>query len=147
MNGKGHEYDDIINLPHHKSDRHHPMPMSKRAAQFAPFAALSGYGEELEELTRLTERRRALSDAEERELNEKLNLLRAKIDAQPVISATYFVPDPRKEGGKYITKTGSVRRLDLNARRLIFTDAYEVPIDALSALEGEIFPKTEEEQP
>ena len=94
------EYDDIIDLPRPKS-RHEPMPMSDRAAQFSPFATLTGYGDAIDETARLTDVRIELSEEERAELDYKQQYL-STLDA-PTVSVTYFVPDERKSGGAYVT--------------------------------------------
>lgn len=144
MDKKTHEYDDIIQLPHHQSATRPQMPLSKRAAQFAPFAALSGYEERIREVERLTEGRLALSDDEAQRLNERLLLLREKIADRPEVRVLYFVPDKYKEGGAYLQKSGSVRRLDEHRRVLVFTDGAEISIDDLHALDGAMFEEGED---
>ena len=107
-------YGDIIDHPHWVSPTHPPMSLYDRAAQFAPFAALSGYDEMIDEETRLVDNRIELSDEEWEELNRKLNLIDEAIrqGARPAASITYFVPDPLKPGGLYQTVTEKVRRVD-----------------------------------
>ena len=105
-------YDDIINLPHHVSERHPHMPVSERAAQFAPFAALTGYGDVIKETARLTETRPELSEDEKARMDQTL---RAVLNAQGEnagIVVTYFVPDARKSGGAYRRAAGKLRRVD-----------------------------------
>lgn len=105
-------YDDIINLPHHVSERHPHMPVSDRAAQFAPFAALTGYGDVIKETARLTETRPELSEDEKARMDQTL---RAVLNAQGEnagIVVTYFVPDARKSGGAYRRAAGKLRRVD-----------------------------------
>lgn len=122
-------YDDIKHLTRPQYDDLHPMSMHDRAAQFAPFAALVGYGDAVAETARLTDSRLELTEDEMSELNANLNRLLDSLDEQPQISMTYFVPDKYKTGGRYIVKTGTVRRIDEYARVLIFTDKSEIPID------------------
>jgi hypothetical protein len=105
------------------------MSMHDRAAQFSPFAALVGYDDAVAETARLTDSRLELTEDEMSELNANLNRLLDSLDEQPQISVTYFVPDKYKTGGRYIVKTGTVRRIDEYARVLIFTDKSEIPID------------------
>lgn len=104
-------YDDIINLPHHRSQIYPPMPQEKRAAQFSPFAALSGHEEAIKEKARLTEQRIELSDTQKAKLNARLFFLKRHLKNQPIITVTYFVPDDKKPGGEYVTKTGAVTRI------------------------------------
>ena len=106
------KYDDIIHLPHHVSKKHPQMSMSNRAAQFAPFAALSGYGEAIKETARLTEWKREL-DADAIEiLDRKLLWLRENLSSKPEIMLTYYIPDERKYGGHYITLNARVIKID-----------------------------------
>ncbi len=122
-------YDDIKHLTRPQYDDLHPMSMHDRAAQFSPFAALVGYGDAVAETARLTDSRLELTEDEMSELNANLKRLLDSLDEQPQISVTYFVPDKYKTGGRYIVKTGTVRRIDEYARVLIFTDKSEIPID------------------
>ena len=122
-------YDDIKHLTRPQYDDLHSMSMHDRAAQFSPFASLVGYGDAVAETARLTDSRLELTEDEMSELNANLNRLLDGLDEQPQISVTYFVPDKYKTGGRYIVKTGTVRRIDEYARVLIFTDKSEIPID------------------
>lgn len=119
---KCHRYDDVINRQHPTSKKHPRMSNMNRAAQFAPFAALTGYEESIEETARLTDRRIELSEYEIEELNAKLNSIQEHIKERPEVTVTYFQPDERKEGGAYITITGKVRRIDEANMVLIFED-------------------------
>ena len=119
------EYDDIIDLPRPKS-KHEPMPMSDRAAQFSPFAALTGYGDAIDETARLTDARIELSDEERAELDYKQQYL-ATLDA-PTVTVTYFIPDERKSGGAYVTHTGVLKRVDEVERMMVFIDGVRIPI-------------------
>lgn len=120
------EYDDIIDLPRPKS-KHEPMPMSDRAAQFSPFAALTGYGDAIDETARLTDARIELSEEERAELDYKQQYL-ATLDS-PTVTVTYFVPDERKTGGAYVTHTGVLKRIDELERMVVFEDGLRVPLD------------------
>ncbi len=106
------DYEDIIHLPHHTSTRHPPMSRENRAAQFAPFAALTGHDQALRETARLTSERIELTEDGIAVLNETLSQLRAHADEMPTVSVTYFQPDRRKAGGAYVTVEGIVRRVD-----------------------------------
>ena len=123
------EYDDIINLPHHQSTKHKQMSNYQRAAQFAPFAALTGYDAEIDETARLTDKKLELSDEQESYLNEQIQLLIERISEKPQSQITYFVPNERKSGGEYVTVTGNVRRVDDHNREIVFTDGLTVKID------------------
>lgn len=120
------EYDDIIDLPRPKS-KHEPMPMSDRAAQFSPFAALTGYGDAIDETARLTDARIELSEEERAELDYKQQYL-STLD-MPTVTVTYFVPDERKTGGAYVTHTGVLKRVDEVERMVVFEDELRVPLD------------------
>lgn len=104
-------YEDIIYLPHHVSLVHPQMSMEERAAQFSPFAALTGYGDVIRETARHTEGRQELSDSRQEELNRKLEFLKSCEGQHPVITITYFQEDTRKEGGSYITVTGALKQI------------------------------------
>ena len=119
-------YDDIINLPRPVSKKHAPMPLAKRAAQFLPFAALTGFEGEIEEAARLTEAAP--------ELGEQLSLLRERLSEQPEVTITRFVPDEKKTGGRYETLTGRARRLDEPNRTLFLADGTRVDIDTIVEL-------------
>ncbi len=127
-------YDDIIHLSRPVSKKHPPMPMTKRAAQFLPFAALSGFEGEIAEAARLTEAARSLGEDALVALDEQLALLRQRLPDQPEITLTRFVPDEKKAGGSYETVTGRVRRLDEAGRALILTDGTKVDLDAIVEL-------------
>ena len=107
-----HKYEDVINRQHPTSKIHPRMSRTNRAAQFAPFAALTGYEESIEETARLTDRKIELSEDEIEEINAKLNSIQEHIKERPEVTITYFQPDERKEGGEYITVTGRVRWID-----------------------------------
>lgn len=128
---KMHQYDDIIGLPHHVSETHPRMSLRDRAAQFAPFAALSGHHEAVKEAARLTEERTEQDEYLRAELDEKLQ--RILQQDQPV-SITCFVPDAVKSGGKYVTLTGSIKRVDEYARTIVLTDGRRIPLDDVCGL-------------
>ena len=118
-------YADIIDLPHHVSERHTPMPMINRAAQFAPFAALTGYGEAIDETARLTEEEIHLSESDIEILNEKLKMLQEAAGEKPAVRITFFEPDSRKRGGAYRVITGCIKKID-SFNKSIITDAGDV---------------------
>ena len=124
-----HRYDDVIYRQHPTSKKHPRMSRMNRAAQFAPFAALIGYEESIEETARLTDRRIELSEYEIEELNAKLNFIQEHIKERPEVIITYFQPDERKEGGAYITVTGKVRRIDEVNRVWVFEDEKRVKLE------------------
>ena len=127
-------YDDIIHLSRPVSKKHPPMPLTKRAAQFLPFAALSGFEGEIAEAARLTEAARSLGAYALAALDVQLSLLRQRLSDQPEITLTRFVPDEKKAGGHYETLTGQVRRLDEAGRALILTDGTKVDLEAIVEL-------------
>ena len=127
-------YDDIIDLPRPVSRKHPPMPMMKRAAQFLPFAALTGFEGEIAEAARLTEEARSLGEDALVALDEQLALLRQRMGEQPAVSVVRFVPDERKAGGRYETVTGRLRRLDEANRVLILTDGLRIDLDTIAEL-------------
>ena len=106
------EYDDIINLPHHVSKVHPQMSMMNRAAQFAPFAALTGHAAAIEETARLTDEQHELADEDSEALNQKMAYLRETINEHPTITITYFEPDKKKAGGAYKTIEGQLQNID-----------------------------------
>ena len=116
------KYKDIINLPHHDSKTRKPMSLYNRAAQFAPFAALTGYDDAIKEVARLTEKRIELSDELKNMLNQKIKLIIENIKLQPEVAITYFVQDKKKSGGIYKTISGNVKRIDEERKKLIFTN-------------------------
>lgn len=128
-------YDDIINLPHHVSETHPPMPRADRAAQFSPFAALTGYDAAVRESARVTQRRMELDEGVKAELNRRLNRILDCLPEQPQVSLTYFVPDERKVGGAYRTVTGRVKKMDSVAKTLTLVDGTMVPMEELTAVE------------
>lgn len=134
-----HEYDDIIALPHHVSSTHPPMPVSDRAAQFSPFAALTGYDEAVKETARLTERRIELDEGVRELLNEKLLILHKCRIERPQVTITCFVPDATKEGGVYRDFTGTVKKVDEYRHIVIMHDGPEIPVEDISGIDGEIF--------
>ena len=105
-------YDEIINLPHHVSKTRPQMPMSDRAAQFAPFAALTGYDSAIKETGRLTDEKIELDEEALTALDMKYQLLMDVFDDAPEVTITYFQPDERKAGGKYVSATGAVKKVD-----------------------------------
>ena len=130
-----HEYDDIIDLPHHVSRTHPQMSMMNRAAQFSPFAALTGYEEAVEETARLTEERSELDEAEKERLNAKLQVIKEHLQESPQATITYFVRDERKDGGASVSFTGIVRRIDLYRRIVQMEGDTDIPIDDILAIE------------
>lgn len=133
------EYDDIINLPHHVSAVHPHMPIADRAAQFSPFAALTGHESAIKETARLTEQRIELDENSKAAINEKLHIITKRLFSRPDISITYFLADERKEGGSYITINGKVKKIDTYLHCLVMEDELKIPIDDILNLNGTIF--------
>ena len=127
-------YDDIKHLTRPQYDDLHPMSMHDRAAQFSPFASLVGYDDAVAETARLTDSKVELTGDEMSELNANLNRLLDSLDEQPQISVTYFVPDEKKSGGKYVEKVGVVRIYDSYVGELVFTDGVRIAVADMSAL-------------
>jgi len=123
-----HKYDDIITRPHPVSDRHARMTNYDRAAQFSPFAALTGFDAEISETARLTDAMAELTESRKEELNEKLRQLFAKLSERPEITVTYFQEDLKKSGGAYITKVERLKKIDEYSNCLLLVDGTAVPI-------------------
>ena len=130
-----HKYDDIINLPHHVSTTHPQMSRQDRAAQFSPFAALTGYDAAVKETARLTDRRMELDEYEKTALDEKLK--EALKYPEEEITITYFRPDERKAGGSYLTVRSKVRKIKESERLIVLEDGTKIPLDDISEIEVE----------
>ena len=126
MSGK---YDDIIHMERPVSRHHVPMPLENRAAQFAPFAALTGYDDAVDEAARITGSRIELSEEMKGELDMKLSEIATHIAEHPEVSVTYFVPDLLKDGGEYVTATGAVRKINLTERQIVLENIGAISID------------------
>jgi hypothetical protein len=121
------------------------MSRIDRAAQFAPFAALTGYGAAVEETARLTEGLTELDETARALLNEKLRMLADFLDSEPQISITYFRPDERKTGGSYVTVSGTIKMVDEYARTVVMTDQTVIPMEHIREIGGELFEGMETE--
>ncbi len=132
-------YEDIINLPHHVSTKRPQMPMSDRAAQFSPFAALTGYEDAVEETARLTDEKIELDESTQDLLDIKQHILMDAIAEQPEITVTYFKKDDRKAGGKYLTVTGNLKKIDEYERVLVLINGTKIPFDDIADIQGELF--------
>ena len=139
------KYEDMIRLPHHVSKTRPQMTLHDRAAQFMPFAALTGYGAVIKETERLTEEKIELEEDFKTEVEEKLQLLKLYADGTTPITATYFVPDEKKSGGAYVTVPGILKRIDEFADTLDLTDGKKIPIRNLLQLDSPIFDAIEPE--
>lgn len=125
------KYDDIINFPHHISNKHPQMSLEARAAQFAPFAALTGYDDAVKETARLTNERIDLDEEAKMMLDAKLQVIREQLSEKPLVTITYFVPDAKKDGGKYITTNGNVKKIDDYKHLIILDNSVEITIDEI----------------
>ena len=137
------KYDEIMGSPHHVSKTRPQMPMSDRAAQFAPFAALTGYDAAIKETGRLTDERIELDEEALTALDMKYQLLMDALDDKPEVTITYFQPDERKAGGKYVSAVGTVKKVDDFERRITMQDGSKIPMDDVLIIDGEIFSSLE----
>ena len=133
------KYNEIMGLPHHVSKTRPQMPMSDRAAQFVPFAALTGYDAAIKETGRLTDERIELDVEALSALDMKYQLLMEALDEAPEVTITYFRPDERKAGGKYVSAVGAVKKIDDFERRITMQDGAKIPMDDVLSIEGELF--------
>ena len=133
------KYNEIMGLPHHVSKTRPQMPMSDRAAQFAPFAALTGYDAAIKETGRLTDERIELDVEVLSALDMKYQLLMEALDEAPEVTITYFQPDERKAGGKYVSAVGAVKKIDDFERRITMLDGTRIPMDDVLSIDGELF--------
>lgn len=136
-------YEDMLELPHHISRERPRMAMEERAAQFSPFAALTGYGDAIRETGRLTERQLELEPDVKDRLNEKLRLLMELPSPRPEVSIVYFLPDEKKEGGSYVSVRGRVKKVDENSRQIVLENGGRIPLAAVMELDGDIFSSEE----
>lgn len=132
-------YEDIMNLPHHVSATRPRMPMRDRAAQFSPFAALTGYGDAIGETTRITDEKIELDESRQAILEMKQHLLINMEKEQPEITITYFRKDEKKAGGRYLTVTGRLKRIDEYEHTLNLTDGVRIPMEDIFDIAGEVF--------
>lgn len=134
---KDHGYDDIINLPHRVSSKKPQMSMLDRAAQFSPFAALTGYDDAIQETGRLTDEKINLSEEEKEALDRKQQILLERLDERPALTVIYFVPDEKKSGGAYVTKSGNLKKIDEVERMMTLTDGTKISLDDVYDIESE----------
>lgn len=143
------DYGDMINLPHHVSTRHPQMSPLARAAQFSPFAALTGHEDAVRETGRLTEEYRELDEDSRELLDNKIRLLMEilsketlsmeNLSIRPEVEVTYFQPDQKKSGGAYVTVRGRVEKVDAYLGRMVFTDRTDVALNSIRSIEGDLF--------
>lgn len=139
------QYEDIIHLPHHVSSKRPQMPMSDRAAQFSPFAALTGYDDAIQETGRLTVQRIELDEDELARLDEEFRVLQEHLNEQPLVRFTYFKPDELKSGGAYLTVSGVIRKIRDYEREILLQDGTVIPVDDIVELECQLFPSIKEQ--
>ena len=132
-------YNDILYLPHHASTRHPPMPMSDRAAQFSPFAALTGHSDAIQETERLTGERVELSEEAKILLDQKQQYL-TSLD-RPELTVTYFVADTKKEGGAYVSTNGILKKIDPIERLLVLVSGQAISLDDIVEIESPELPE------
>ena len=133
MSGK---YDDIMDLPHHQSKTRPRMSLLNRAAQFSPFAALTGYGETVKEAARLTTPEIELSEDRRAELDRKLEILKSSLPSCPEVTLVFFVGDAKKEGGEYQTVRGRIKKIDPCGRVIVLADQRRIPVDHILDIRG-----------
>nr|WP_296010734.1 hypothetical protein [uncultured Blautia sp.] len=133
----GNPYEDMLELPHPVSKMHPQMPRRDRAAQFAPFAALTGYEEAVREAARITEEKMILDEDSKVQLDWKLRCLQEKVKEQPIITVTYFMKDERKKGGKYVTVTGVLKKIDSYTHQFVLENGEEIPVEDVVSLDIE----------
>jgi len=128
-------YDDIIHLPHHVSAIHPHMSAIDRAAQFSPFAALTGYDAAIKETARLTDKRVELDESMKAALSNKLQMIADRLKEHPEIAITYFQPDAKKNGGAYVTVINTVKKIDVYKRIVVLTDGIVIPVDEIISID------------
>ena len=126
-------YDDILHLPHPTSKGHPRMPIADRAAQFSPFAALTGYEAAVEETARLTEEFVSLDEYQKAELNEKLKQIQEQPEKE--VTITYFCKDEKKEGGAYRSVTGKVKKFDLYGQCIVMEDELRIEMETIVGID------------
>lgn len=132
------KYEDILNYKYPNSEIERDFPDKIiRAAQFAPFAALTGHDEAIEETARLTDSKIELDEYAKEELNRKLNFIREHINDGIFVKITYFVSDKKKTGGSYITKCGAVKKLREYEKIMMLDDGEMIAIDDITEIEGD----------
>lgn len=136
---KSNQYEDIISLPHHVSPTRPRMSMQDRAAQFAPFAALTGYDSVITETGRLTDEKIELDEEALTALDMRYQILMDALDDKPEITITFFKADEHKEGGKYLTMTGTVKKIDAFERLIVMQGSEKIPMDDVLSIEGKLF--------
>lgn len=139
METENSKYEKIINLSHHVSPHRTPMSRYDRAAQFAPFAALSGYSEGIQEAERIVDYETELSEDTLTTLNRKMDILLRDIEETPEVTVTYFLPDPKKPGGQYFKITSRVTQIFKTQRTMVFENKNAISLDSIYDMESDIF--------
>ena len=139
MENNEQKYADIFHMPHHVSTKRPQMSQKDRAAQFAPFAALTGHDEAIKETARLTDERIELDEGTLDILNDKLQIILDNLEAEPVVTITFFKADAKKAGGAYIEHSGVIKKIDDFERTVVFTDKVVIPIEDILDIQGAIF--------
>ena len=137
------DYSDIIGLPHYESKSHPRMSMHQRAAQFSPFAAVTGHDAAVKETERLTDDRIELDERQKVELDEKLQIIYEHLGENPEVKVTYFAPDEKKDGGSYQTIIGNVKKIDIYEKKLVLTDGQRIDIEQIYDLNSNVLEKLE----
>ena len=136
---KDFSYNHILNMPHHVSKTRPQMSRLNRAAQFAPFAALTGHDEAVKETARLTDAKLEIDEYTKEELNRRILYINENINLSPEVSITYFVPDSKKSGGAYVTETGVVSKIKEYENLIVMTSGLEIPIQEIILIKGTVF--------
>ena len=139
-----HKYDDIIHLPHHVSKNHPRMSPMNRAAQFMPFAALTGHEEAIQETARLTDSFVELDEDRKAQLNQQLLMIREHLALRPECEISYFQPDEKKMGGEYVTVDGTVRKVREYERRIALEDGREIPMEEIIEIDWDEYGEWED---
>ncbi len=136
-------YEDIINLEHPTSRVHPRMSLYDRSAQFAPFAALTGYEDAICETKRLTDKKIILDEALKQIINDKLNILKNNINNRPIITITYFIKDNKKSGGSYKTISDNLRKININSQYLLLSNDLKINFDDILNIKSDLFKELE----
>ena len=134
-------YDDIINLPHYESKTHPRMSMHQRAAQFSPFAAVTGHDAAVKETERLTDKQIDLDERQKVELDEKLRIISEHLGQNPEVKITYFEPDQKKDGGAYITVSGFIKKIDVYEKKIVLQDGQKIEINQIYDIRSDVLEK------
>ena len=132
-------YDDIINIKNYKSKKRPQMSIYNRSAQFSPFAALTGYEESIDEASRITFNKSTISQDDKKILDNKFNILNDNLNEKPLVNIIYFIDDLKKQGGKYISKEGYIKKFDYNEKLVVFDDNTKIKISNIIDIQSELF--------